>query len=311
MLLGFFFSVIVSVLFAAYAIPRKFSNQNVILYTMFMGLSYFVLTALTAAVLWGANIEAKENLTSPWHLLTVLRGGVWVVGMALYNKAIDKIGLTRFNQWKNVQGPIGSILILFIVSENVSGLKTLFLFLGMTVMFLSATVFQIPTGEKSRSRSGVVCAVLSGVCFGVAALLNSVVSSQRITGERFIFSQLLYHSASLVIISAFAFIAFGRKFNGDESVKSRLRELVTVDKKTLLPCAAGAMYALAAVLTVYSYRLIQDSAVPWSITQANALWTILIGAFVFKEVEFKKHALRLVLGTLLAVGACVLLFFAM
>jgi len=313
-IIGFIFSVLVSVLFAAYAIPRKFSTQNVILYTMWMGVAYFVVTVVAAATLWGGRVERVENLASPWHLLTVLRGGVWVFGMAMYNTAVDKIGLTRFNQWKNTQGPIGSLLILFVVSPNITMEKALLLLLGMTVMFLSAALFQIRLeSDKNRTaqRSGILCALGAGVCFGVAALLNSVVTNLSITDENFVLSQLLYHSASLAIISALTHTIIGGKLGGASSVKGRLFEVFKVDQKTYLPFIAGGMYALAAFLTIYSYRLIPNNAVPWSITQFNVFWTIIIGIFIFKEIDYKKHLPRLVLGTVTAIAACVLLFFAM
>ena len=73
MALGIVFAVIVSILFAVYAVPRKFSQQHVILYTMWMGIAYFVGTVILIAILWGLRIEEPEDLLNPWHLLTVLR----------------------------------------------------------------------------------------------------------------------------------------------------------------------------------------------------------------------------------------------
>jgi hypothetical protein len=53
------------------------------------------------------------------------------------------------------------------------------------------------------------------------------------------------------------------------------------------------------------------NAVVWSITQLNVFWTVLIGVFIFKEVNYKQHGLRLSAGVLMAAGAGVLLFLAM
>jgi glucose uptake protein GlcU len=199
------------------------------------------------------------------------------------------------------------------VSENVTGAKALFLFLGMSVMFLSATLFQIrleTDKSKTAVRAGILCALGAGVCFGVAALLNSVVTSVKITGEKFVLSQLLYHSASLVAVSATAYTIFGGRLGGAPGAKERFFEVFKVDKKTFLPFIAGGMYMFAAFLTIYSYRLIQNNAVPWSITQLNVFWTIIAGVFIFKEIDGKKHFARLALGTVTAIAACVLLFFA-
>ena len=328
MITGFIFSLLVSVLFAAYAAPRKYSKQNVILYTMWMGIAYFTGTVVLIFIIWGLGFEKPENLINPWHLLTVLRGFIWVLGMAAYNTAIDKIGLTRFNQWKNVQGPIGSLLILFTFADMVAGIKVLWLLLGMTVMFCSAVLFQIETdaepgkqnvddgtsvpkvrNTKRNSKSGILCALFSGVCFGVSALLNSVVSRPAIVGDTFTFAQLLYHSASLIIFSALVYLITGKKSTESSTAKQRFNDIFSVSGKTRLPFIAGVMYMVATLLTIYSYRMIPN-AVAWSITQLNVFWTIIIGILIFKEVNFKRHRLRLTAGVLMTVVSCVLLFFA-
>lgn len=315
MILGFILAGIVSILFAVYAIPRKHSEQNVILYTMWMGIAYFIGTLILIAIVWGFGFEAPENLLNPWHLLTVLRGLVWVLGMAAYNLAIDKIGLTRFNQWKNVQGPIGSLLILLIVVPalglGLSGIKLFYLFVGITVMFASAIIFQVPANSnsvssdsKKNTATGIMFALLAGLCFGITALLNNIVSRPAIVGERFTFSQLLFHSCSLIIFSVFIHIS------KPSSAKQRLKDIFKVDKKTWLPCVAGAMFLIATLLSIYSYRLIDNGAIPWSITQLNVFWTVIIGIFFYKEVSFKRHWLRLAVGCLMAFTACVFLFLA-
>jgi len=329
MTLGFVFLLIVSILFAVYAVPRKFSKQNVILYTMWMGIAYFFGTIVLISIIWGFGFETPENLLNPWHLLTVLRGFIWVLGMAAYNLAIDKIGLTRFNQWKNIQGPVGSLLIFFIIADMTSALKILFLFLGMTVMFCSALFFQVKTdaelGKKNISDGiivpegicakknkilGIIFALFSGVCFGFSALFNSIISRPAIVGERFTFAQLLYHSLSLIIFSVIFYMIVGNKPNEPSTVKQRLNEIFVINKKTWLPFTSGGMFLCATLLTIYSYRMIPN-AVAWSITQLNVFWTIVIGVFIFKEVNAKHHWLRLSAGILMAIGACVLLFFAM
>ena len=319
MILGFIFSIIVSILFSVYAVPRKYSKQNVILYTMFMGIAYFIGSIIIVSILWGFRIEEPENLLNIWHLLTISRGFVWVLGMAAYNLAIDKIGLTRFNQWKNIQGPVGALLMLSFFPD-IEGTRIIWLLLGMAVMFISALTFQISTEDEkkdiSRSRancrSGIIFALFSGVCFGVSALLNSIVSRPSIVGESFIYSQLLYHSASLIFFSVIFYMILGNRSSSQkpEPLKERFKNMISIDKKTWLPVIAGSMFLVATLLTIFSYRLIPNP-VAWSITQLNVFWTVLIGLFIFKEIDYKKHWLRLIAGVLSAVGACILLFFAL
>ena len=334
MILGFIFASLVSILFAVYAVPRKHSKQNVILYTMWMGIAYFIGTIILIAIIWGFGFERPENLLNPWHLLTVLRGLIWVLGMAAYNIAIDKIGLTRFNQWKNIQGPVGSILIiLFVVPAQgltISGVKLLYLFFGVTVMFMSALMFQIKSNNETSTTEtnktaefttnkkqitskkdtslGIVFALSAGVCFGITALLNNIVSLPAIVGERFTFAQLLFHSISLIVFSMILYLLIGDK---QKNAKQRLKEIGKVDNKTWLPFIAGLMFLVATLLSIYSYRLISNGSIPWSITQLNVFWTVLIGIFIYKEVNFKQHWLRLILGGIMAIVACVLLFLAM
>jgi len=245
-----------------------------------------------------------------------------VLGMAAYNLAIDKIGLTRFNQWKNIQGPVGSLLILFIIADMTSPIKVLFLLLGMTIMFGSALLFQIKTdaehGKKNANKKieldknvlkGILFALFSGVCFGFSALFNSIVSRPAIVGDRFTFAQLLYHSLSLIVFSVIFYMIVGNKPNEPSTAKQRLKEIISINKQTWLPFTSGAMFLCATLLTIYSYRMIPN-AVAWSLTQLNVFWTILIGVFIFKEVNAKQHWLRLTAGVLMAVGACFMLYLA-
>jgi len=230
--------------------------------------------------------------------------------------AIDKIGLTRFNQWKNVQGPVGSLLILFVLADVV-GIKILWLILAMIVMFASALMFQITTDVEQKNliastknaKMGIALALFSGVCFGITALLNSIVTRPAIVGDTFTYAQLLYHSASLIFFSIIVYMIIGDQFNGHSTVKQRFKNIFKVDRTTWLPVMAGGMFLIATLLTIHSYRLIPNP-VAWSIMQLNVFWTILIGLFIFKEINYKQHWRRLLLGVVIAIGACVLLFFA-
>jgi len=296
MVLGVLFAVVVSVLFAVYAVPRKFSKQNAVFYTFWVGVAYFVGSVAVCSVVWGLGLQELEDLLSKWHLLTVLRGVVWVFGIVSFNIAIDKIGLTRFNQWKNFQGPIGTLLMLIFLDEVV-GSKVIWLILGMTAMFISAVLFTIQSNNDSKhsNTSGILFAVLAAVCFGVTAFINKI-----ITNQGFIYSQLLYHSLSIVVFAAIIFVVQTRK----------PKEILRFSRENLLPVMSGAMFLIATILSIFSYTMIAGS-VSWSITQLNAVWTILIGIFVFKEVNFQRHWLRIVTGFVFAVVAIVFLLKAL
>jgi len=88
------------------------------------------------------------------------------------------------------------------------------------------------------------------------------------------------------------------------------KEILRVSRATLLPAASGAMYLAGTTLSMFSYTMIAGG-VAWSITQLNAVWTILIGIFVFREVSFKKHWPRIITGFIFAAAAIILLLFAL
>ena len=296
MVSGVLFAVIVSVLFAVYAVPRKFSKQNPALYTMWVGVAYLAGSIGVCSVVWIFGLREQENLLSRWHLLTALRGVIWVCGIASFNIAIDKIGLVRFNQWKNFQGPTGTLLMLAFLDEVV-GSKVVWLLLGMTAMFISAVLFTIKSDDdnKHSNLSGIAFALFAAACFGVTAFINKIVTNQG-----FIYSQLLYHSLSVVVSAAIIFIIQTRK----------PEEIFRVSRENWLPAMSGTMFLAATILSIFSYTMI-PGGVSWSITQLNAVWTILIGIFVFREVSFKKHWRRIMTGFIFALAAIVFLLFAL
>jgi len=296
MVTGVIFAVLVSVLFAVYAVPRKFSKQNAVLYTIWVGAAYFAGSIAVCSVVWGFGLREQENLLSRWHLLTALRGVVWVCGTVFFNIAIDKIGLARFNQWKNFQGPIGTLLMLAFLDEVV-GAKVIWLLAGMTAMFFSAVLFTIKSDDdNNRSNiSGVLFALSAAACFGITAFINKIVTNQG-----FIYSQLLYHSLSVVISAVIIFIIQTRK----------PWEILRVTRENWLPAMSGAMFLAATILSIFSYTMIAGG-VSWSITQLNAVWTILIGIFIFREVSFRKHRRRIMTGFAFAITAIAFLLFAL
>ena len=111
MFLGYMFPIISSLFFTIYILPRKFSKQKPIYYTMFVGLGF----SIVSIIMYIGNQmlgSSKEALWHPILLVSAFAGFSWMLGQLLLVTAIDKIGLSRSNQWKNLQGPIGSILIL-------------------------------------------------------------------------------------------------------------------------------------------------------------------------------------------------------
>jgi glucose uptake protein GlcU len=308
MFLGIVFSVIVSVFFSLYIIPRKFSRQSPTLYTVFLGLSFFVGSAIWYLIAWGFEIRPRETLFSIWHLLSCLRGASWAVAAVLLNIAIDKIGLSKSNQWKNLQGPIGSILMLSLLGDVV-GIKVAFVVGGMIAIFVSAMLFTIrkDTENKRSINIGVMFAVAAAFLFGFNAYLQKV-----LTNKDFVYSQLFWVALAMFVTAiVIQSIKKGRRlWVQRHAAKSTPPPTVLFSKQILLPLLAGLLYCVAAIFNVLAYTKIAGS-VAFSIVQLNAVWTILIGIFIFKEIDFRKNWLRITSGLAFAIGAIVLLIFAL
>ena len=76
-----------------------------------MGIGFF----LSSLVLYLLKpLLGFHETISPALIWSIVAGIVWATGFVSFVKSIDAIGLTRSNQWKNLQGPIGVFLSLVI-----------------------------------------------------------------------------------------------------------------------------------------------------------------------------------------------------
>jgi len=294
-IIGVLLSIVVSILYSLYIIPRKFSKQSTYHYTLVLGFSFFVCMAVFYAVM-ALTDNVAEELFSWWHVLSALRGVSWMIGSLLLNAAIAKAGISKTNQWKNMQLPLGSLLMLLFLGDVV-GLKIIYLVIGIIFMLISAMLFSIKKQEVNRQEisKGISLAILSAIFFGTNAFLQKLLVNQG-----FVFSQALY-LALFVFLSAF--VVYLIKFK-------TLKPIFVKTKQTFLPAIAGFAFAIASVLNVLAVSKIAGS-ISFAIVQLNAVWTILIGVFFFKEIKFKQNWLRLVGGLLCAISAVVVLMFAL
>ena len=115
--MGYLFAIVSSLFFTAYVVPKKLSKQTPIKYSMFMGLGFFIVSLIMFCLNKTLYYNPKETLLNPILLLSGFGGALWLLGSVFFLTAIDKIGLSRSNQWKNLQGPIGAILTLIFLSE--------------------------------------------------------------------------------------------------------------------------------------------------------------------------------------------------
>lgn len=290
---GYIFAIISSIFFSLYVIPRKLSKQHPIYFSLFMGLGFF--SSSLVLYLLKPFLGFHETI-SPALIWSVIAGIVWTTGFVSFVKSIDVIGLARSNQWKNLQGPIGVLLSLVILGEYATT-NPLFALLAGIAVFFSAVFFTISNSkeEAKNNLAGINLAAVSGLAFGMVTVINKYV-----TTEVGVYSQQVVWSLSIVM-SLMLYIL---------SQKELLKNIKAVQKKDIiLGLIAGIVYLGASFFMLQSYKYIPAS-IGFTIIQLNAIWTISIGLFVFKEIDIKKHYKRVSLGFLLSLIGIILLVFA-
>lgn len=293
--MGYLFAIISSLFFTFYVVPKKISKQTPTKYSLFMGLGFFIISIIMYIINKVLVYNPQETLLNPILILSGIGGILWLVGSIFFLTAIDKIGLSRSNQWKNLQGPIGAILTLVFLSEFIQT-KVIYIILAIIFILVSAMLFTIKNkGEKIVDKKGIIYAILSALFFGTNALIQKYA-----TNNGLVYSQQVYFSG-LVFISAFVYLLVKErniKFLGD--IKS---------KDNILGIIGGFIYFFASFFSTLAYKYIPGS-IAFTIVQLNAVWTVLVGIIIFKEIDFKKNWLRIILGILLAIIGVIMLLFA-
>lgn len=293
--MGYLFAIVSSLFFTAYVVPKKLSKQTPIKYSMFMGLGFFIVSLIMFCLNKTLYYNPKETLLNPILLLSGFGGALWLLGSVFFLTAIDKIGLSRSNQWKNLQGPIGAILTLIFLSEFMQT-KIIYIILAIISILMSAMLFTIKNNkEKIIDKKGIIYAILSALFFGINALIQKYA-----TNNGLIYSQQVYFSG-LVFVSSIIYLLI------TEKNISILKNIKTRDN--ILGIIGGCTYFFASFFSTLAYKYIPGS-IAFTIVQLNAVWTVLVGIIIFKEIDFKKHWLRILLGILLAIIGVIMLLLA-
>lgn len=293
-LLGYLFAIISSLFSAIYVIPKKISKQKPIVYVMFMGLGFFI-TSTVGYIILNINSNIEENLLNP-HLLFACFGGiVYTIASTFVLSSIDKIGLAKANQWKSLQGPIGTFLILVLLSE-VKNTKVLCIILAAIFLASSAMLFTIKDKDNNqKDKKGIIYALLAAFFFGIFALIQ-----KYLTNKGLVYSQHIYISL-FIFISASIYV-----FYKEKSLK-QLKEIK--NKYTYLSILSGILYYFVSFFSTLAYKYIPGS-IAFMIHQLNAVWLFLFGVFIFKEINFKKNWIRLSIGLIFSLIGIFMLLLA-
>ncbi|MEZ4753164.1 MAG: GRP family sugar transporter [Bdellovibrionota bacterium] len=288
--MGIFYAILSALFFGLYIIPRKLSKQPPLEFCTTTALAFtFGSIALYVFQIFFGPYETLLNL----NLIYAIFGGIaWATAFVLLVESIDKIGLARSNQWKNLQGPIGVLLALTILGESNTVNPILAILSGLAV-FSSASMFNIidEKQEKTVNKLGVFLALCSGLLFGIGSAINKYV-----TDNAGVYSQLVVWSSS-VLVSLIIFQLWNKKFS---------LQLFRINKETLLGLTSGILYLGASLFMLLSFNLL-ESSIAFTIIQMNFAIVILLGIFIFKEFEIKENIPRLIAGFVLATIGILLL----
>lgn len=284
MVFGYLAAVCSSFFFTSFVVQRKFSKLPALPYTISIGAGYlFVSFIMYGVTLFRGTAEAFWD---PILLVSVAAGAIWMLATFLLMVAIDRIGLSRANQWKTLQGPIGAFLLLIVFAEH-NFLHVAALFVAILSFFLSAVLFTISKDKKQKIDTlGVICGFSAAFLFAVNAFMKKFP-----TDAGFIYVQQIYTAVGVLVSGLIWYALQGGKFDLKKALgtKSNYRGVV-----------GGSFYYFASFLYVVALSYIPGS-IAFTLVQLNLMWTILIGIFFFKEINFKKYWLRLSVGVALSI----------
>lgn len=290
-MIGYLLAILSSLFFGIYIIPKKLvkTDTKYYLFYMSLGFVFISLIAYFSTLFTGNN---HEMLFHPVLLLVCLRGISWFIASNLFLISIDKIGMSRSTQYKNLKGPLGVLLTLIFLSEF-KVTNVMLVLLAAILTFLSAVLFTIKKDNKKEiDKSGIVYACIASLFLGVNALIQKYV-----TNCGFIYTQQLYQSITIMITS---FIYVLMK---DKSI-TNLQSLTLRNK--LLAFIGGLLYYFATYFNTLAYKYLPAS-IAFTIINMSGVWTVLIGILLFKEIDFKKNYKRILFGIFLSIIAIFIL----
>lgn len=290
-MLGFAFAVISSLFYSLYVVPRKFSKLSAVVFSFYMACAFFASSLILYSFQPLLQFHETISFTLWW---SVIAGSIWATAFVCFVKAIDLLGLSRSNQWKNLQGPIAVVLSLIILQEFATTNPTFVIGAALTI-FLSALCFTIPQGkERHEVTKGIFLAVLSAFGFGIVAVIQ-----KHVTTEVGVYSQLVVWSFAIAVSLAI-YLLFTKQIS---------KVFQNTKKEMSIGILAGIIYLGASLFQIFSYNYLEAS-ITFTVVQLSALWTVLIGIFIFKEINFRQHYKRVLLGLLLTIIGIAFLVFA-
>ena len=289
--LGYILSILSSFFHTLYIIPRKISKQSPVIYILYMSVGY-MLSSIIICIIHSINGYSMDFI-NPLLIYSVIAGALSMIASIFVILSIDEIGISRSNQWKNFQGPIGAGLIFFFFGEA-RNTKISFLILAIITIFISAVLLTIKDDNQRKSnKKGIIYALGAALFYGVNALMRKYTSDANLIYEQQLYSSIFMFLAALVYVL----------IKSDKNIENITK------KDNMLAVLAGIIYYFATYFFITAYKYIQGS-IAYTIVQLNTVFTILFGIIVFKELDFKKSWKRVILGIIFSIIGLLMLMIA-
>lgn len=289
--LGYILAIVSSFFHTLYIIPRKLSKQSPVIYIFYMSVG-FLLSSFIVCIVHAINGYYMDFM-NPVLIYAAIAGILSMIASICVILAIDEIGISRSNQWKNFQGPIGAGLIFFFFGEA-QNTKISFLLLAIITIFISAMLLTIKEENKNNiNKKGILYALGAALFYGINALMRKYTSDANLIYEQQLYSSIFMFLSALIYMS----------MKKDKTVRNITK------KDNILAIFAGIIYYFATYFFITAYKYIQGS-IAYTIVQLNTVFTIFFGIFIFKELSFKKHWKRIILGVIFSIMGLVMLMIA-
>ena len=291
MFLGYLFAVLSSIFLSLYIVPKKFNKTEPFVFTFFIGVGYFI-TSIIFVLIYSIFSPINEPIFSIYSLYSLIDGLLWTLASICYLKAIDLLGITRASTFKNLQGPISAILFLFVLSEY-KDLNIGLVFLSLLFIFLSQVLFNVNKSGGKLNFKGIFLGILASIFFSFNSLVRKICAVHNV-----VFMEQIYASLVICVVTFCILI-----------IKNKVNKEMLFNKKNCLGLLSGLFYFFASTFMVLSYSYISGT-ITSTITKLSGLFSVFIGIVFFKEINFKKHWLRILLGSFSILIAVILLLFS-
>ena len=282
--MGYLYAIIASLFQAFYVVPRKFSKASPDVYTYFAALGFLIFALIKYFIDGGANFIDTRLIAS------VGMGICWAVGTVFFMVGIEKIGLAKSRQWSRFSYPITILVAFTFLHEHHSMNMWIFSAVFMAIV-VAAWLLTFNTGQGARAlKSGIEYSLASAIFFGIMPSLLKVASGANANAQQVVIS-------ASAVITILLFMLIRRRS------LTPLCKIFTPDH--LWPIVGGFGYMITSLLAILAYRYM-PAVIGSTIIQLVAVWSILIGVFIFGEISWRRHRHRIILGTALVIAAILL-----